>query len=648
MIGSHNGGYSTFRFDLTSAIKDGENELLVLVDNTHFSDIIPLGGDFNNYGGIYRDVDLITVESTHFALDYYGSQGVEVDAFGNGKLLLTSHIAGDTSGCNIRYTVTDGESEISCITGCEDNPVEMHITSPHLWDGRKDPWCYTLRAVLIREGKEIDEIQLPFGFRNVFIDPEKGFFLNGVHLPINGVAKHQDWAGVAYGTTPEMQEKDIEIICEMGANAVRLSHYQHPAYTYELCDKEGLVVWAEIPLLALPDNNDGLYENARCQLKELILQNKHHPCICFWGVQNEIAMMGETVQMYRKVEELSALVKQLDPDSISASANLSSVNNDSQLNFVTDIVGYNRYSGWYEGEMTDFEVFFDGFHRDNPQVALGLSEYGVDCSTLLHAAEPKRKDYSEEFQALYHETVWPMVEKRSYMWGSFVWNMFDFGSAARDEGGVKGMNCKGLVTYDRNVKKDAYYFYKSCWADEPFVYLASRRFAKRCGETTTIKVYSNVNTVELIVNGQKYGSLCGSRVFTFEDVPLTTGENVICAIAGGLCDEMVISKTDKPEESYIFVDPNPEFNVKNWFTPGQSEEDLFPENSYSIMDRMGVLMSNPEVWALLEEKIPQVVTNPRARLNVNMTLLRAINFMSGQFQEEYIIELNRKLNAIAK
>ena len=324
------------------------------------------------------------------------------------------------------------------------------------------------------------------------------------------------------------------------------------------------------------------------------------------------------------------------------------MNNDSQLNFITDMVGYNRYSGWYEGEMEDYEAFFDGFHRDNPQVALGLSEYGVDCSVTLHADQPKRKDYSEEFQALFHETVWPMVEQRPYMWGSFVWNMFDFGSSVRDEGGVKGMNCKGLVTYDRSVKKDAYYFYKACWAAEPFVHLAGRRFALRCGETTWIKVYSNAEWVELTVNGRLFKRLEGRRVFLFEDVPLADGDNVIRAVSGSCADEMTITRVDEPEKSYIYIDPNPGFNVKNWFTPGQSEEDLFPQDSYSIMDRMGVLKENEKVWSLLEKLIPQVVGNPRVQVSTNMTLLRAINFMSGQFQEEYIIELNRKLNAISK
>lgn len=648
LLGAHSGGYSAFRFEMTGAVRDGQNELLVLADNTHYDDIIPLGGDFNDYGGIYRDVDLITVAPTHFDLTYYGSEGVELDASGDGKVTLAAHIAGDTDGCSIVYTVIGEGAEISRTVDCSEAPVELTVPSPRLWNGLNDPYLYTLKAVLLRGGETIDGIELPFGFRDISIDAEKGFFLNGTHLPIHGVAKHQDRMGVACGTTREMQEEDIALICDMGANAVRLSHYQHPAYTYDLCDRAGLVVWAEIPLLAIPDNNDGLYENAKNQMRELILQNKHHPCICFWGVQNEIAMLGETVQMYGKIEKLNALTKALDPDGISTSANLSTVNNNSQLNFITDMVGYNRYSGWYEGEMQDFEGFFDGFHADNPQVALGLSEYGVDCSVTLHSMTPKRKDYSEEFQALYHETVWPMVEKRPYMWGSFVWNMFDFGSSVRDEGGVKGMNCKGLVTYDRKVKKDSYYFYKACWSAEPFVRLAGRRFAKRCGGATTVKVYSNADAVDLTVNGRHMGRLEGRRVFVFENVPLSEGENVIRAEAGGLFDEMVLTKVPEPEKSYIYIDPNPGFNVKNWFTPGQSEEDLFPQNSYSVMDRMGVLMENTEVWSLLEEMIPQVVGNPRAKSNVSMTLLRAINFMSGQFKEEYIIDLNRKLNAISK
>ena len=311
------------------------------------------------------------------------------------------------------------------------------------------------------------------------------------------------------------------------------------------------------------------------------------------------------------------------------------------------MVGYNVYFGWYYDEMEDFEPFLDNFHSDNPNIALGISEYGVDCSAGLHAENPKRKDYSEEFQCLFHETVYPMFRNRSWLWGSFVWNMFDFGSAIRDEGGTKGKNCKGLVTFDRKIKKDAFYYYKAWWNNEPFVHLAGRRFVNRCGKETRIKVYSNQPVITLEVNGVTC-SLHGEHVFNFDNIPLKEGENIIRAYAGEYSDEIRIVRVNEPDKGYIYIDPNPGFNVNNWFTMGESKDDLFPTDRFSIMDEMGVLKENSEVWSLLEQEIPQVTKDPRAASMPSITLLRVINRMSGQFEESFVQDLNRKLNKIKK
>lgn len=648
-IGTHRGGYARFRFALSTAIKKGENELLVLADNTRYDDIAPLGGDFSNYGGIYRMVELIRTNTTHFDLLYYGTSGLFLTPHTNGTVQVESRLVGMQSSMQIEYTILDGES-IVAQTHCsvDDTKVSMKVEQPHFWNGKVDPHLYTCQARILDNGKCLDEVSLPFGFRSMELSSEHGFSLNGEQMVLCGVAKHQDYEGVACATTKEQMDEDMALIKEIGANAVRLSHYQHPDYFYDLCDKEGMIVWAEIPMLGMPDGNDGVVENAKQQLTELILQCAHHPSIICWGIQNEIAMMGESLEMYRKTEELNALVKELDSTRLTASANLYCVKNKSQLNYITDMLGYNIYFGWYYDEMEDYNPFFDKFHADNPQIPLGVSEYGVDCSVTLHATEPKRKDYSEEFQCLYHETVYPMIRNRSWLWGSFVWNMFDFGSSIRDEGGVKGKNCKGLVSFDRKIKKDSFYYYKAWWSKEAFVHVAGRRFVNRCGETTTIKVYSNQPEVTLEVNGKTFGSLVGERVFTFEQVPMNLGENSIRVFAGVLQDEITIIGVNQPDESYIYHDPNPEFNVKNWFTMGQSKEELFPENYFSIMDEMGTLSANQEAWALLEQEVPQVTENPRAKTMPSITLLRVINRMSGLFEEEFIKQLNLKLNQISK
>lgn len=649
LLGEHRGGYSTFRFEAGSALKEGENTLTVWADNTRYSDINPLTGDFDNYGGIYRPVSLVETAKTHFDLLYYGSCGIELEASAEGVLRLRPRIV-NGEGASARYTVLDGGKaaaslEVPARSGEE---VTLRVEHPHLWKGKADPHLYTLRAQLAEQGAVCDEVELTFGFRAVAIDPKQGFSLNGERLRLNGVAKHQDRAGMGCAPTEAQLDEDMAILRELGANAVRLSHYQHPQYFYDLCDKEGLVVWTEIPMLAMPDGNDGVFENAKRQLTELILQNRHHPSICFWGIQNEIAMMGESLEMYDKVEQLNALVKQLDPTRLSTAANLYCVKNSSQLNFIPDCIGYNLYYGWYYGEMTDYAGFIAKFHADNPGVALGFSEYGVDCNLAYHTETPKRKDYTEEYQALYHETVYPQMTADPSVWGTFVWNLFDFGSAIRNEGGTKGQNCKGLVTWDRQTKKDAFYFYKALWSREPFVHIGGRRFKKRSGETTAVKVYSNRPEVTLTVNGRTFGTRKGQGVFLFEDVPLDAAVLELRAEAGGCSDCITLEHVDAPEQSYIYVDPNPEIDVKNWFTLQQGEEDLFPEGRFSIMDPIGEILDDPAAYALLEEALPDIAHDERSRKYRSMGLIRAINRMPRKPDEEFLKELNRKFGQLKK
>lgn len=649
LLGQHKGGYSRFCLPLGRAARAGDNELAVMTDNTRDGSWIPTGGDFNNFGGLYRSVSLIETDAAHFDLLYYGTCGLDLTAWPDGSLDLNSRLAGPLEGIQVEYTVLDGD--IICarkVCSAQGPAARLHIGQPHLWDGQKDPHLYRCQARLLRGETCLDQVELPFGFRSARMTPDQGFFLNGAHLTICGVAKHQDRAGCACGVSDAQQEEDIALIREIGANALRLSHYQHPAHTYDLCDQSGLVVWAEIPLLALPDGNDPLFENAKQQLTELILQNKHHPSICFWGLQNEIAIHGESLEMYRKVEQLNQLAKTLDPTRLTTLANLYCVRNNSQLNQISDMVGYNIYYGWYYGKLSDYGPFLDKFHQENPQVPVGISEYGADCSVNLHRDNPQVGDYSEEFQCKYHEASYPAFRAREFVWGSFVWNMFDFASGIRTVGDMKGLNCKGLVTYDRNIKKDAFYYYKAWWSREPFVHLTGRRYARRCGKTTTIKVYSNAPSVSLTVNGQMFGTRDGDKVFVFEGVPLAWGDNQIAASAGGCTDTIQLTRVSEPEKSYLYDNPNPGFNVENWFTLEEGEEQLFPADRFSIMDEIGVLKACPEAWAILEQEVPKLAADPRSSSMPRMSLLRIINRMSSQFEESFVKELNRKLNAIPK
>ena len=652
-IGEHKGGYSAFTFEVTEQChKNGENEILVFLDNRSWDEISPLAGDFTVFGGLYRDVNLIVTEGCCFDRTYFGTSGVIVRsslaADGHGCVSVEPHLlcASDQGAAAVVYQVYGPDGQLAAEQTGGASPVELTVSDPILWNGMENPALYRLHAQLCCHDKTVDETDITFGFRTVAIDAEKGFFLNGQHVRIHGVAKHQDYAGIFNATGPEQWKQDMSDILEIGANSVRLSHYQHPQQMYRLCDENGLVVWAEIPMLRLEEDPKVL-ENACSQMKELILQNIHHPSICFWGIQNEIAMFGEGSSMYEKMGELNRLVKSLDPSRISSCANLYSVRNNSQLNQITDAVGYNIYFGWYYGEMKDNLDFVEKFHQDNPNIPLGITEYGVDCNLAFHSNEPKVKDYSEEYQALYHETVYPMFRSREYVWGTYIWNFYDFSSEIRDEGGVKYKNAKGLITYDRQTKKDAFYYYKAQWSRQPFVRIAQRRFLSRANPAITVKVYSNQEEVTLSVNGNTYTAHSLSGVFVFENVTLQEGGNAVKASSGSCTDEIVFNRVSEPDASYVFVDANPGLNVKNWFTDMLEEEKLFPKGRFSIRDSSDELLESDAAMAVLEEFSPKLAKQMRER-GGSMKLERILYYMKGEFTDEQCKELNSKLITIEK
>lgn len=646
-LGEHRGGYSCFRFELTEALCQGENILTVTADNKKYEDSCPIGGDFNNYGGIYRDVSLICTGKNHFDLLYFGSSGLEIETNSDGSIYAKAHVIGEGK---IVYTLWDGDKAAAKADAIPESPeVWMKVENPHLWNGKKDPYLYRIVAELYVDEICVDQVTLHCGFRKCEINAKQGFFLNDRYMKLNGVAKHQDCDGVGNGPSNEQLDLDMQLILEVGANAVRLSHYQHPQYFYDLCDKKGLLVWAEIPMLGMPDGNFAVVKNAKQQMKELVLQNKHRPSIFCWGIQNEISMYGESLELYHKTEDLNAFTKNLDSSRYTTSANLFSVKFQSQLNFIPDITAYNAYFGWYHHEMEEYDPFLEQFHAENPQIPLGISEYGVDGNPVFHAETPKRKDYSEEFQALFHETVYPKMRRRTFVWGTFVWNMFDFGSFLRNEGGTRGKNCKGLVTFDRKLKKDAFYYYKACWSEEPFVYVGGRRFVNRFGAATTVKVYSNQENIQLYVNGTMVAQLHqNGPVFTFENVPLRLGKNTIRAVSGTYSDEIQVVGVTEPDQSYVYIDPNPEYNVKNWFTAEQSEEDLFPADCYSVMTSMRELMENPNVTAMLEKEVPELYEECIAAQKAPIGLLFIFNKKRDEYSEDFVKEINKKLRNIKK
>ncbi|MBE6003816.1 MAG: hypothetical protein E7232_07005 [Lachnospiraceae bacterium] len=697
-IGEHRGAYGAFRCEIPEELlSHREVDLKIFLTNVHDEGISPLTGDFTVFGGLYRGVNLLVTEhESFFDPTYYGTSGVilRTGIDGNTGVLRAEIHAHMEPGVEIKAEITDPLGRLTDALISEEQYEKTDISGIHydkakmscetvvsvkvntdfeelvsekdvsekkgtaaitktmicrvpevvLWNGKAAPNLYKVKLKLVREGETIDEVELETGFRDINMTADRGLFLNGEHIKINGVAKHQDFKGCFNAVSRENIQKDFELIDEIGANSVRLSHYQHPQYTYELADKKGYLVWAEIPMLKMTDNEE-LKADAEEQLRELILQNIHHPSIYCWGIQNEIGMFRDAEFMHEELEKMKQLSHELDPSRLVTAANLYTVKFRSKLNSVTDMIGYNIYFGWYYGEMQDYRDYLDRFHSERPEMPLGVSEYGVDANIRLHSEVPMVRDYSEEYQALYHETVYPIFESRDYLYGSYVWNMFDFHSGLRKEGGQENINAKGLVSYDRNIRKDAFYYYKAKWSQEKFIHICSGRFVNRAKERIDIKVYTNLMDAELFVDGINFGHgrNDGNGRIIFSDVSLHEGENRIKAAAEGLQDECVFVRVDSEDESYRLPDSNAGQAVKNWFL---SEDDVVREGYFSIKDTANDILENPDARAVLEKHLPSLVKFMTEKdvipLGLSMQSIISRDIPEGLDLKE----LNRELNQI--
>ena len=541
---NHDGGYSIFRANITELLRD-ENELTVEVDNSKNDRVYPQKADFTFYGGIYRDVSLMVVSKNHFTLDYFGGPGIRI----------TPTVQGTDASVQVT-TWHDGEGEVSIelldaagntVATGKGPDITLTIFNAHLWNGVKDPYLYSCKARLVVNGTVEDETTTRFGVRSFKVDPKKGFFLNGKSYPLHGVSRHQDRKGLGNAITREMHDEDMALIKEIGANTIRLAHYQHDQYFYDLCDEVGMVVWAEIPYISehMPNGR----ENTISQMKELIIQNYNHPCIVCWGVSNEITISTKDKKdMLDNHRQLNDLCHEMDKTRLTTLACYAMCGPFNRSAHITDMVSWNLYLGWYVPGFILNDLWMGFFHLCFPNRPFGYSEYGAEGMPNLHSAHPHRGDHTEEYQAKYHEYMLRCFKRHPWMWATHVWNMFDFAADARDQGGEPGMNHKGLVTFDRKTKKDSFYLYKAWWSDEAFVHICSKRFVERTGSTATVKVYSNQSTVALYVNGNKVGEQTGEHVFTFK-VPLN-GELHIQAVAGDRTDESVIRHVDTPNPEY--------------------------------------------------------------------------------------------------
>lgn len=641
-ICSHEGGFSTFRTDLTDHLT-GSDELLISVDNSENGRVYPQKADFTFYGGLYRDVNLITVPSEHFELLRDGTPGIKVSSvvdLQNMRAIVkveTQHNAD-----SVEITVA---GQIKKVRTC----AEFTIEGVRLWDGVYDPFLYTATARL----DSGDEVSTRFGCRVFSFDSRSGFFLNGRSYPLRGVSRHQDLKGKGNALDDRDHELDMSFIREIGANTVRLAHYQHSQKFYDLCDENGIVVWAEIPYITMHMKNG--VQNTVSQMRELVTQCFNHPSIAVWGLSNEItAASAVDEDLLENHRVLNNLCHSLDSTRATVMANVFMLETDSPILEIPDINSYNLYFGWYLGEMSQTDEFFDEYHRRYPDRVIGFSEYGADANVAFHSDNPQKGDYTEEFQCIYHEHMLDMIEARPYLWATHVWNLFDFAADGRDEGGKHGENQKGLVTFDRKTRKDAFYLYKAAWnRSESFVHLCGRRYANRCSERTEIKVYSNCDHVSLLVDGKPAAELDGRRVFTFS-IPLTDdngGYHKIRAVSGTCFDEIVIRKVPEKDESYIFNKAASQ--VSNWF----DSEEIDPQ-CFSVNDTLGELRLNPQACAVVEAMMTKsasergdvadvVKDNPALqRMMGRMTMLSLLN--QGGADEQSIRQLNRVLQGIRK
>ncbi len=652
-LAHHDGGYSTWRVDITETLTR-ENLFVITVDNGASDMVYPQVADFTFYGGLYRDVNIICVNESHFDLQHFGGTGLKLtpEVCGkDGKVEVEAWITNFKDGQILRYTVSSACGEEVAKLETKERKAVLNIADIHLWHGRKDPYLYNATIELVDQEEVIDCVSSRFGFRTFKIDPENGFILNGEEYPLRGVSRHQDRWGFGNALLPEHHEEDMVLIYEAGFTTIRLAHYQHDQYFYDLCDERGMIVWAEIPYIS--QHMPTARENTISQMKELIVQNYNHPSIVVWGLSNEISMKGENdPDLIENHHILNDLCHEMDKTRPTTMAVVSPCPIDSPYVRIPDTVSYNHYFGWYGGDTSMNGPWFDDFHSKYPNIPIGCSEYG--CEALnWHTSQPTQGDYTEEYQAFYHEELIKQLFTRKYMWATHVWNMFDFGADARSEGGENGQNHKGLVTFDRKYKKDAFYAYKAWLSDTPFVHLCGKRYINRVEDVTKVTVYSNQPEVELFANGVSLGKKQGEHFFYFE-VP-NKGETTLVAVAGDQRDESRLNKVDVFDESYRLKEKNA---ILNWF------DITMPEGYFSLNDTIGDIMKTMKgkllFMGMFAKLLPKKGDKVAGGFEMNdammsmmggFTVLRLsgmIGTMGINLTKQDLLDLNAKLNQIKK
>lgn len=553
LVASHTGGYTAFSAEITEAVHTGKNVIMVQVSNAYRLDVLPLHGDFNVYGGIHRPVSLLITDQNCISPLDYGSSGIylkqlEVSEAAATLAVVSKLCLKNPVGLSLRSRVLDRDGNLVAAesTGLGTESLmelsqSLKIVKPHLWNAKQDPYLYRVEVSLLRNGVLIDQVIQPLGLRYFKVDPEKGFYLNGKYLDLYGVGRHEDVAGKGSALSDQDQETDMGLLMDLGATAARLTHYPHGKHFYDLCDQNGIVLWSEIPFVGPSGytgtgyvNDDRLRSNVKHMLIELIRQNYNHPSVCFWGLFNELKLDFDDPRPF--IQELNTLAKTEDPTRLTTLASNLGTNEFTEL---TDLMAWNKYYGWYGGKFEEIGTWADHTHLQLPLKPIAVSEYGAGASPFKHTAQlspvnPKGRFHPEEWQTTFHEKYWQELKKRPFIWGKFIWVLADFGSSIRTEGDAEGINDKGLVTYDRKLKKDAFYFYKANWNADPMLHLTEKRNNKRLQARTMVKVFCNLPEATLWVNDRLIGSRKKDEWNTmkWEGVPLKKGPNEIVVKAG--------------------------------------------------------------------------------------------------------------------
>ena len=660
-LANHDGGYSTWRVDITDVLED-KNLFVFELDNSANDRVYPQNADFTFYGGLYRNVNIIAVNESHFDLEYYGAPGIKVtpEVVGeNAKVEVEVFVKNVKENQKLIYTLKDAEGNVVVEqeTPASQTVASLEIENVHLWHGRKDPYLYTAEVYLKSEDEVLDNVSTRFGCRTFEIHPENGFILNGEEYPLRGVSRHQDRWGVGNALLREHHDEDMDLICEVGATTIRLAHYQHDQYFYDLCDERGMVVWAEIPYISshMPNGR----ENTISQMKELVAQNYNHPSIVVWGLSNEITMHGDSDEDLRENHViLNDLVHEMDKTRLTTMACVSMCSMDDPYVQIPDTVSYNHYFGWYGGDTSQNGPWFDEFHAKYPNIPIGCSEYG--CEALnWHTSDPQQGDYTEEYQAYYHEELIKQFYTRKYMWATHVWNMFDFGADSRNEGGENGQNHKGLVTFDRKYKKDSFYAYKAWLSDEPFVHICGKRYVDRVEDVTKVTVYSNQPEVELFANGVSLGKQSSPEHFFYFEVP-NAGETNLVAVAGDCKDNSFLRKVDVFNEDYRLKEKGA---ILDWF------DVTAPEGYFSLNDKVSDIVESKEGAKVFTEFMAPLSANMMGASSVgegkqegsgldkmlkmlgSFTVLRLTSLLGAghvEVTKEQLLDLNEKLNKVEK